>query len=44
MKREVLNETTLLGYGHGDFFIEFLYSVIKKRIFLLKRNSSQTKT
>ncbi len=30
MKREVLNETTLLGYGHGDFFIEFLYSVIKK--------------
>ena len=30
MKRSVLNETTLLGYGHGDFFIEFLYSVIKK--------------
>lgn len=31
MKRSVLNETTLLGYGHGDFFIEFLYSVIKKK-------------
>jgi glycosyltransferase involved in cell wall biosynthesis len=30
MKRNVLNETTLLGYGHGDFFIEFLYSVLKK--------------
>ena len=31
MKRSVLNETVLLGYGHGDFFIEFLYSVIKKK-------------
>ena len=30
MKRKVLNETSVLGYGHGDFFIEFLYSVIKK--------------
>ena len=30
MKRSVLNESSLLGYGHGDFFIEFLYSVIKK--------------
>ena len=30
MKRRVLNETRLLGYGHGDFFIEFLYSAIKK--------------
>ena len=30
MKRKVLDETTLLGYGHGDFFVEFLYSVIKK--------------
>ena len=29
MKRKVLNETTLLGYGHGDFFIEFLYLVNK---------------
>ena len=35
MKRSVLNETTVLGYGHGDFFIEFLYSVIKKN-FLVK--------
>tara|TARA_B100001059_G_scaffold236530_1_gene287564 strand:- start:3963 stop:4667 length:705 start_codon:yes stop_codon:yes gene_type:complete len=30
MKRKILNETSILGYGHGDFFIEFLYSVIKK--------------
>ena len=30
MKRSILNETTILGYGHGDFFIEFLYSVIKR--------------
>ena len=30
MKRKILNETSLLGYGHGDFFVEFLYSVIKK--------------
>ena len=35
MKRKVLDETTLLGYGHGDFFVEFLYSVIKKN-FLIK--------
>ena len=35
MKRKVLNETTLLGYGHGDFFVEFLYSVVKKN-FLIK--------
>jgi len=30
MKRSVLNETNLLGYGHGDFFVEFLYDVIRK--------------
>ena len=30
MKRKILNETSILGYGHGDFFIEFLFSVIKK--------------
>ena len=29
MKRNVLNESVLLGYGHGEFFIEFLYSVLK---------------
>ncbi len=35
MKRTVLNETSLLGYGHGDFFIEFLFNVINKD-FLIK--------
>ncbi len=30
MKRKILNETSILGYGHGDFFIEFLYLVIKR--------------
>ena len=30
MKRSVLNETNILGYGHGDFFVEFLYDVIRK--------------
>ena len=30
MKRKVLNETSFLGYGHGDFFIEFLYHALKK--------------
>ena len=35
MKRKVLDETTVLGYGHGDFFVEFLYSVVKKG-FLIK--------
>jgi len=32
MKRSTLNETVLLGYGHGDFFIEFLYSVVQKKL------------
>ena len=35
MKRSILNEAVLLGYGHGDFFIEFLYSIIKKN-FIVK--------
>ena len=30
MKREIINEVTVLGYGHGEFFIEFLYKVHKK--------------
>ena len=30
LKRSVLNETNILGYGHGDFFVEFLYDVIRK--------------
>ena len=30
MKRKILDEVTFLGYGHGDFFLEFLYNVHKK--------------
>ena len=30
MKRDVINEVTCLGYGHGEFFIEFLYKAYKK--------------
>ena len=30
MKRQVLDEITFLGYGHGDFFIEFLHNAHKK--------------
>ena len=28
MKRKILDEVTFLGYGHGEFFLEFLYIVI----------------
>ena len=30
MKRNVINEVTCLGYGHGEFFIEFLFKAYKK--------------
>ena len=30
MKRKILDEVTFLGYGHGEFFLEFLYNVYKK--------------
>jgi dolichol-phosphate mannosyltransferase len=30
MKRKVLDEVTFLGYGHGDFFLEFLYNMHQK--------------
>ena len=30
MKRKVMNEVTFLGYGHGEFFLEFLYNVHQK--------------
>lgn len=43
MKKRVLNETTILGYGHGDFFVEFLYSVIKKNFSILEIPYTQKK-
>jgi len=30
MKRKIINEVTFLGYGHGEFFIEFLHKVHKR--------------
>ena len=30
MKRRVLDEVTFLGYGHGEFFLEFLYNAYNK--------------
>ena len=30
MKREILDEVTFLGYGHGEFFLEFVYNVHQK--------------
>jgi len=30
MKRKILDEVTFLGYGHGEFFMEFLYNVHEK--------------
>lgn len=30
MNRKILDEVTFLGYGHGDFFLEFLYNVHQK--------------
>jgi hypothetical protein len=35
MKRQVLDEVSFLGYGHGEFFIEFLYNAYKKK-FIIK--------
>jgi dolichol-phosphate mannosyltransferase len=43
MKRSILNEAVLLGYGHGDFFIEFLYSVIKKNFVVKEMPYKQKK-
>jgi len=30
MNRKIMDEVNFLGYGHGEFFIEFLYNVHKK--------------
>ena len=30
MKKKILDEVTFLGYGHGEFFLEFLYNAHKK--------------
>ena len=30
MKRQVMDEVTFLGYGHGEFFLEFIYNTYEK--------------
>ena len=30
MKRNVINEVTFLGYGHGEFFVEFIDNAHRK--------------
>ena len=30
MKRDILDEVTFLCYGHGEFFLEFLYNTHRK--------------
>ena len=32
MKRSVLNQVIPIAYGHGEFFIEFLYKVKKNNL------------
>ena len=36
MKRNVINDVSFLGYGHGEFFIEFLYNAYKKGFKILE--------
>ena len=35
MRRDILNELVPLGYGHGDFFIEYIYKLYKLK-FIIK--------
>ncbi len=30
MKRKILDEVTFIGYGHGEFFLEFIYNAHRK--------------
>ena len=36
MKREVLNKGVPIAYGHGEFFIEFLYKLKKNNVKILE--------
>ena len=36
MKREALSSVVPIGYGHGDFFIEFIYQAKKRGLKLLE--------
>ena len=41
MKRSVLNEVVPIAYGHGEFFIEFLYKAKKKGFNILEMPFTQ---
>lgn len=43
MKKEILNEVTIFGNGHGEFFIEFLYNIEKKGFKILEIPYTQKK-
>ena len=43
MKKKVLDEVTFLGYGHGEFFIEFLYNAHRKGFKILEIPFTQGK-
>ena len=43
MKRKVINEVTFLGYGHGEFFIEFIHNAYKKGFKILEIPFTQEK-
>ena len=43
MKRKVIDEVTFLGYGHGEFFIEFLHNSYKKGFKILEIPFTQSK-
>ncbi len=34
MRKEVLNEILPFGYGHGEFFIEFMYRIYKSNFYI----------
>ncbi len=36
MKKEIINEIPIIAYGHGEFFIEFLYNIEKKNYKVLE--------
>ena len=42
MKRQIINEVTFLGYGHGEFFIEFLGFKIKEIPYVQKKDQDLT--
>ena len=42
MKKKIINEVLPLGYGHGEFFIEFIYKLYTAK-YKIKRNPLHSK-